>query len=161
MGALAAVLVLFGGSGLQSGSYGPLPGYALSVEGDKASRSQPIRPDDIVHLGVGSRAEITMRPTARAEGPVTVRCFLAQDGRVRDWDAPVEVAKTGAVHLEGERARLFPGVPAGRWEMIFVVGRPGALPSSPGAVEEALRRGGGTDAFRMLRGVVILEGEAP
>jgi hypothetical protein len=46
--------------------------------------------------------------------------------------------------------------------MIFAVGRPGTLPSGAGAVEAALRSGGGNDAaFRLLRGGVVLEGEAP
>jgi hypothetical protein len=74
----------------------------------------------------------------------------------------VQVASTGAVHLEGERGSLFAGIPAGRWEMVFAVGRPGTLPSSAGVLE-ALRRGdaGGRAASRLLRGVVILEGDPP
>jgi hypothetical protein len=161
VGSLAAVLLLLL---VVRPSHRPLPAYEITMGGAEQTSRDAARPSDgVLRFGPHARPEITLRPARDVEGPVAIRCFLAQDGQVRAWDPPAQIDATGAVRIEGDRERIFEGVPPGLWEVLILVGRAGDLPADARAVEIAMKRGDGGEkaAFRMLRRVVILGGEPP
>jgi len=139
----------------------PVPAYEIALlGGERTLRADPDpagAPSSVV-LGPGSSLEITLRPATAVRGPLEVRGFLIRGGQVRRWDVRADVSEEGAARIAGEREALFPGVPAGAWEITLVVGRPGTLPDG----DAALRGSEAQDArWRLFRRKVVLADSAP
>lgn len=102
-------------------------------------------------LRPGAQFDMEVAPAAPVSGAVGAHAFLVQDGTVRPWEPPIDVAKDGSVHIEGPVDRLFAGVPAGEWEVSLAVGRPETLPTAPVDVLRALGTDAGAAAWRLVR----------
>ncbi len=138
---LAAVLALLV---LLPSSPGPLPAYALHVEGGtRALRSDAPEPPSSGREGVrtlhtGDRLEAVLRPeTAVEDGSVEARAWWVPEGtgEARDLTGLLEVADSGAVRLTGTVGEDLKW-PAGRLDLWMAVGRPGRVPEPQGLVTE-------------------------
>jgi hypothetical protein len=151
LAAVAASAALF----FRSPGGSAIPTYQASIAGEQAQRSPFGDPDAARRLGPGSAIDLVLRPATPVSGPLAARGFVLQGGRVRAWDAPVVISEEGAVRIAGSYDALLGGIPSGPCELVFAVGRPGELPSSPEAIGAALRdpapRG-----FQLLRVPVVL-----
>lgn len=146
--AAAAALVLF----LRAGGPGPVPGYAAVVEGGRSDhRATPaaVAPGKAVTLGPEERLRVVLRPETEVPGPVTARAFIAGPTGLQPIDARVEQAPHGSLVVPEIGAAMLGGVPAGEYDLLFVVARPDAMP----AAAEVARAAGGDagGAFRILR----------
>lgn len=135
-----------------------LPGYAMEVGGgERLVRSGDEPPREIERFGAGSHLEITIHPAEPASGKVEARAFLVRDGRARALEAPIEIARGGAVRIVGATDVVFAGVAPGRWEIVVAVGRPGKLPDEATVV---VAEAPGKAPFRLLRREILLEAAA-
>jgi hypothetical protein len=133
------LIALLGGAVLASavalavnGCTAPLPEtaqLAMSISAEKTVRSDAPS-NELPHLGPGSTFTAQLRPSQAIEGKLEARAFLLRDERARPWSVPIELAPGGAARISGTKEALFPGVGAGRWEVVMIVGRPGKLPSA-------------------------------
>jgi hypothetical protein len=111
----------------------PVPAYEIALlGGEQTTRADPAPADprSAVLLGPGSSLEILLRPATPEQKPIAVRGFLIRDERARLWEIKPDVSPDGAVRIAGERERLFANMPAGSYEIVIAVGRPGALPNA-------------------------------
>jgi len=121
----------------------PVPAYEIALLGGEqntradpapadlfGSPAPPSRVPSAVLLGPGSSLEILLRPATPEQKPIAVRGFLLRDERARLWEIKPDVSPDGAVRIAGERETLFPNMPAGSYEIVIAVGRPGALPNA-------------------------------
>ncbi len=101
-----------------------------------------------------------LRPDTEVEGPLALRAFAASSSGVRPLAVEVETKPHGTLFVPEIRADMLgDGAASGACELVFVVGRPAALPSveelahrvAAGAVEP--REG----AFRVLRVRVLID----
>lgn len=115
-----------------SGSPGPLPGYELQLEGPQHQRGDPIPEGGLeVDPSKPGRVTITLRPREAVAGAVALRAFrFGPDGAGERWEPPARVAVTGAVQVTGLVSELF-AISPGPWTLVFVIGRPGELPTDP------------------------------
>jgi hypothetical protein len=137
--AATTVLSLAAGAALWfrlQGSGAPgIPAYTALVEGGRSDQrafpgpsSEPSgRPPS--RLSAGGRIDITLRPATTAAGDLTVRAFLVDARGARPWSAPVEPRPNGSFRVAGIERRMLPDPASGAVELVFVIGRPGALPS--------------------------------
>ncbi|MDC0747937.1 hypothetical protein [Polyangium mundeleinium] len=167
LAAAAAVALFVGLRGLPStddngpiallSSQDPVPAYELTLlGGERSTRTEPIpaEPRPTVRLGSGSSLEIVLRPATSDRKPITTGGFLIQDGRARVWEVQPEISPDGAIQITGDRQALFPNVPAGSYELVIAVGRPGALPDADAVVRGAA---GERDArVRQFRQSIVL-----
>jgi hypothetical protein len=109
-------------------------------------------------LAPGDRFELVLKPTAPIQGAVGARGFLLRPNEVRPWDPPFAVGVDGSVHLEGDVAAVFAGVPSGEWDVAVAVGRPELLPTAPRDILRALEPRGGPAGWRLLHERVRLGG---
>jgi hypothetical protein len=150
-----------------------VPSYELMVAGgERVERSTPdAAPSETRRLGPGSSLTLTLRPATSVEGAVAVRGALVPvsaagtlDRGARAWSPPVTITPDGVARVTGTKEALFPGVPAGTWEIILAVGRAEALPSGADALADAAAKAGepgSDDAVRVLRARVVLhDGDA-
>lgn len=155
--AAAAALVLF----LRGGPE-PVPGYGLVVEGGRsAQRATPAASageDKPVKLGAEERLRVVLRPDTAFEGTVAARAYLLGPRGLRPLDVPMEPGPHGTVVVPELRADMLGDGPAGTWQVLFVVGRPGALPAEAEVAGHAPKPG---DAFRVLRVLVTTGGDPP
>ncbi|MFT3770347.1 MAG: hypothetical protein QM820_33385 [Minicystis sp.] len=98
-------------------------------------------------------------PQGTIKGPLAVRgSLLVRDGQPRPWDAQANPpAADNVIVIAGPKKKLFPCVPAGEWDLLVAVGKPGApLPAA-----ELIRRAGKGSAgsYQVLQRRVVLEGE--
>lgn len=128
--AAALALVLLRGGGEPSLD---LPAYALVRGGDATSRSHaPSAPS--LRLRVDSPVDLVLAPATPVTGPVEVRLVASQAGTAR-WLVPdATVSADGAIRLRGTAAW---GLPAGRWQLAVLVGRPDRLPADLAAWQAA------------------------
>jgi hypothetical protein len=138
----------------------PLPAYALAFTGgDRATRSGEVHDDGPIELQPGSRMEIVLRPSTAVAGAVVVKAFLVQGGEAHAWAVPMDRSSDGAVRISGEAGPLL-GVPAGSWDLAFVVGRDGALIVDAAEVARAARGEAGAHPWQLLeRHVRLLDGK--
>ena len=129
--AAGAVLFLrFQGSGVET-----LPVYTAVVEGGRSDQRAFPGPSAAptgrapARLSAGGRVDITLRPATTAGGELTVRAFLVDSNNARPWNAPVEPRPNGSFRVAGIERRMLPEPIVGAAELVFVIGRPGALPS--------------------------------
>ena len=129
--AAGAVLFLrFQGSGVET-----LPVYTAVVEGGRSDQRAFPGPSAAptgrapARLSAGGRVDITLRPATTAGGELTVRAFLVDSNTARPWNAPVEPRPNGSFRVAGIERRMLPEPIVGAAELVFVIGRPGALPS--------------------------------
>lgn len=128
--AAAVVLVLRGGAGA------PLPGYELAfVGGDRAERSAP-DPTEQPRLSPASRVDVVLRPATATASGVDVRVLALAGATAKVVPAPFADAGQGVMRLLGPTRTVLPGLPAGEVELVFLIGKKGALPDDV----EALRR---------------------
>lgn len=147
-GAVLASAVAVGARGCTT----PLPEtaqLAMTIDAEKTVRGAAPS-NELPHLGPGSTFTVQLRPSQAIDGKLEARAFLVRDERARVWPVPIELAPGGAARISGTKEALFPGIGAGRWEVMVVVGRPGKLPS----VDEVARltpeeRRKGTKYFRV------------
>ncbi|HVK70865.1 MAG TPA: hypothetical protein VM694_40700 [Polyangium sp.] len=136
-------------------SQDPVPAYEFTLlGGERSTRTEPTEPSLTVRLGSGSSLEILLRPATSDRKPIAAGGFLIQDGRARVWEVQPEISLDGAIRITGDRQTLFPNVPAGSYEIVIAVGRPGALPDA-----DAVARGaaGERDArVRLFRQSIVL-----
>jgi hypothetical protein len=85
---------------------------------------------DSTELHAGGQFSLQLDPRGPLTGAVGARAFLTQGAQIRDWDPVFVVDKDGTIHVAGPVDKVFPGVPAGDWELDVVVGRPELLPRS-------------------------------
>jgi hypothetical protein len=139
-----------------------LPGYELSVSGgEQELRSLEKAPAETHRLGPGSRLSIVLRPATRVGGPLAVRALALPErgGAARVWDPPAEISPDGAARLQITRESLGE-FPPGPCELVFAIGRPGALPNGAPAMTEAARStvGSPRDSLRIVHVRLILDG---
>ncbi|MDI1476478.1 hypothetical protein [Polyangium sp. y55x31] len=140
LAAAAAVALLVGLPGRGPSNGDPLPAYELSLlGGEHSTRAEPAPTDPRppLRLGPGSSLEIVLRPASPDRKPIAAGGFLIQDGRARVWPIHPDISPDGAVRVAGERETLFPDLPAGSYEIVIAVGRPGALPDAGAVVRSA------------------------
>lgn len=81
-----------------------------------------------------SRLHIVLRPREPVEGAVAVVVFArSPDGRSAVLELEPRIAANGLVSIDVPMRDT--GLDEGDWELVFVVGRPGTLPSSWGEIE--------------------------
>lgn len=144
-GAIAGSAALFG-----RGGGAPLPGYTIAIEGGRSTATGAIA------IGPEDRLRVSLRPAGEVEGEVTARVYALGPGGILGVKAPVEAGPRGAVVVPELRAAMLGE--AGSVEVIFVVGRPGALPAEA-EIARRMAAGGGAEEgapYRMLRARVTL-----
>jgi hypothetical protein len=137
----------------------PLPAYALAVTGgDRATRSSEASAQDAIDLHAGSHLEIVLRPSTAVDGSIAVKAFLVQGDLARPWPVPMDRSSDGAVRVSGTAGALM-GVPAGSWDLVFVVGRDGMV-VDPAEVTRAVKGAAGAHPWQLLeRHVRLLDGD--
>jgi hypothetical protein len=151
MAAAAAIAVLLTRAPAPPGAGTALPTYALLVTGgDRTTRSGSAPDSAPIELHRGSRLEIVLRPATPASSAVVVSAFLVRGSEARAWTVPMERSTDGAVRIAGEAGALL-AVPAGTWDLAFVVGRDGAVTADPSEVARAAQGGGGAHAWQLLQ----------
>jgi hypothetical protein len=149
--ALAAVMVLYFATRSSPDAAPELPGYAVSVSGEKEMRGAADAPSSrlVLRGGPNARFEILARPAQAAPEHVAAYAFAVRGGDVASLDdAKVEVSKDGAVRVTGA-ARELEGASAVR----LVIGAPRAITTFDDAVERA--RGQKNDAHTRIVDVVV------
>jgi hypothetical protein len=138
-----------------------LPSFELSVSGgDVSSRGPDLRAAQPLRLPPGSRFELLLRPSTRVQGPLVAKTFAARGGEVRETGLGAQVSGGGATRIQGTADELS-GLAPGAWDLVVVVGRPGAVPLDAGALLALMRSGGPAERDgRLLRCPVVL-GSAP
>jgi hypothetical protein len=114
----AAVLVL-------SAPRGGEPPAPVAVAWSHARGSAADRPPVLATPDAAFAATIV--PEAGTKGPLVLRGGLLRgEGQVRPWAVRAEQApEDGTIVLAGPKKQLFPCVPAGAWDVLVAVGRPG------------------------------------
>jgi hypothetical protein len=142
-------------------SSAPLPGYSMELaEGERRVRGdEPLAKEAFITLGSGSSFEVLLRPSAPDGKPIAVRSFLIQDGHARLWQVEPDISSDGAVRIQGKRDTLFTNVPAGPWEIVIAVARPGDLPDADAVAHDAVRMGERVRLFRAR--VLLVDGVTP
>jgi len=141
----AALWLRLQGSGVEG-----IPAYTAQVEGGRSDQRafpgpsaepsghapahSPARPP--ARLPEGGRIDIVLRPATTATGDLRVYAFLADARGVRPWRAPVEPKPNGSFRVAGIERPMLPEPSGAAVELVFVIGRPEALPSE----EEMARR---------------------
>jgi hypothetical protein len=127
--ALAASVGLFFRSRASHDGSSLLPSYELaSVSGEQTWRGES-EPTTEHRVARGDRMRLVVRPSTATEGALEARVFVKRGTDVRAWPSAVEVSRAGAVRIVAAAASL-PADTTGAWEMLVVVGRPGAMPTS-------------------------------
>jgi hypothetical protein len=159
LAAAAAVVILLTRAAPPPGADAALPTYALVVMGgDQTTRSGAAPDSAPIELHRGSRLEIVLRPATPVSSPVVVSAFLVRGGEAHAWSVPMDRSTDGAVRIAGE-ARTLLAVPAGSWDLAFVVGGDGAATADPSEVARATQGNGGTHAWQLLqRRIELLDG---
>jgi hypothetical protein len=147
--AAAAALILFLRHPVGEQASAPLPAYALAFTGgDRTTRSAPANDDGPVELHADSRIDIVLRPSTAAPGPVLVQAFLLQGSEVHPWPVPMQRSPEGAVRISGDAGSLL-GVPAGSWDLVFIVSRD-PITIEPGELARAARGEGSPHPWQLL-----------
>lgn len=130
----------------------PLPAYDLSVRGGlKQTRGlEEPTPQRLLRLAPSSELDLTLRPATRVEGPLALRTFFVQQGKVQPWAAPVEIAPTGALRVHGAAGKLLPGL-EGVVELRLVVGRAEVLGEGSDLQAKAMAPSGSGPGWQTLR----------
>ncbi|XYH99757.1 hypothetical protein ACMHYB_08330 [Sorangium sp. So ce1128] len=133
----------------------PLPEYTIATTLEDGPQQGDRDPGAPRHVGRGARLTIALAPGARVPVPVDVEVFLVQGGQARPWPVAIELDGSGGARVSGTREALFKDVAAGAWEVVFVIGEPGSLPSHAEALpeEHAVQLAGG----RLLRQRLFLD----
>lgn len=100
----------------------------------------------------------TIVPQGGTTGPLVVRGgLLRREGRARAWTVRADQAPDdGTIVIAGPKKALFPCVPAGEWEVLVAVGRPGPAPSEADMIRLAEKPAAGS--LQILKKRVVLEG---
>lgn len=119
------------------------------------SASAPQEPD----LRPGDRFILTLEPVGQLTGAITGRGFLLRGDEVRPIEPEFLVDRDGTIHVAGDVAKMFAGVPPGEWDVALAIGRPETLPTSPRDVLRARDADGGppSAAWWLVRQRVRLE----
>lgn len=75
-----------------------------------------------------SRMDVALSPVGEIKGPVALRGVALINpgtGRAYPWHVDLVPTRNNEIFLSGKRIELFPGVPAGEWDVYIAVGRPG------------------------------------
>lgn len=112
----------------------PLPGVAAKRGSDAAGELPRYLPS--------STLKLTLRPIAAVEGPIEVVGFArGVDGRVYDLEFLQHPDEKGVVEIMANVRDA--GLEEGEWELMFVVGRPSALPRTWEEAQQAQASGSG------------------
>jgi hypothetical protein len=133
----------------------PLPAYRLEIEGGL----RPLRgdtgpePDVPTYRGDSTFAWI-MRPQLASEGEVEAWVLAQGEGGARSLptEGRLELDEGGSARLSGKISSL--GLAPGAWTIVFVVGRPSALPREP---KDVLGRDGGKGWVALRQDILIEE----
>lgn len=71
--------------------------------------------------------ELWLRPVDGVDGPVAVEAYARRPGELHRLSLTPSVMGNGVIHVVTTVRAL--GIPLGEWELVFVVGRAGALPA--------------------------------
>ncbi|MEP7126194.1 MAG: hypothetical protein ABJE95_35000 [Byssovorax sp.] len=134
-----------------------VPEYEASIVGEQTQRSGAPGVG-VPQIGPGSQLDLVLRPEVAVDGPIALRSFIFRGGSVRSWEANAVIAEGGSLRIVGAYEALFGDTPKGSCELVFVVGRPSALPSDPEAVAAALREpvGSHRTTWQLVRVPVLL-----
>lgn len=129
--------------------------YSISVDSVRSQRWT--RGEDPI-LGVrwSEKFSLLLRPGAPVQLPVTLRVFRGRDGSLQRWGAPFVPLNDGGFLLNTRPADL-PELGRGPWELVFLIGRPGALPANPFVLPD----GPGGVGWQVLRLQLSVEGDPP
>ncbi|MEO7331480.1 MAG: hypothetical protein ABI193_23090 [Minicystis sp.] len=105
----------------------PTAQWVMTIEAEQSQRGSAL-PGELPHLGPSSTFTAVLHPEVRVEVPLAAQAYLLRDGRPRAWEVPIELGSDGAARITGTKEALFPGIRAGRWEVLVIVGLPGTLP---------------------------------
>jgi hypothetical protein len=113
----------------------PLAGYVAFVEEGRSQERAHVAPGDVpsiapVSLRGDARVHVTLRPETAVQGALAVRSFLVVDGDARAWEVPVEIGPNGTLRSAALSRATFSAAADGAYDLVFVVGRPEALPSN-------------------------------
>jgi len=162
--AVAAALVLWYSLSTRPGSpeIASIPPYGIAISGEiQGSRSEPGVPAETPRFGPGSRPVITLRPATPTTGPIAVRGFLIGEDQIREWNVNAEISENGSFRITGDMGALFQGVPAGRWKLVFAVGRAETLPTDIRAMADAMANDPHERRWQLLAQEVILVENPP
>jgi hypothetical protein len=141
-GVASAIVALAAGIALvvTHGSSGdPLPAYVLVGSGTSTERGPSEREPRscVVRASAIGSFEIVARPDESVHGEVVARAYLVRDRQLVVAAFVPEVSSQGAVRLLGATSAL-----VGASEVVFVVGRPGAIPPADTLASHALPASG-------------------
>ncbi len=123
----------------------PIASYVAFVEEGRSPERAYVTPTDVpstapVLLQGDARVHVTLRPATAVQGPLAVRSFLVVDSDARAWEVPVEIGPNGTLRSAGLRRATFSGAADGAYDLVFVVGRPEALPPDAALRERIARQ---------------------
>jgi hypothetical protein len=121
----------------------PLPSYDVSAtggikelrSGESAALERSGGVARIERIAPQMELVVVGRPDTAVEGPVSARTFLIQGDRVREAQARVQTAPSGAVEIRVRPADAGVNGP-GRWMVRVLIGRPQSVEDA--ALEDAL-----------------------
>jgi hypothetical protein len=114
----------------------PLAAYDLEIEADRQVMGSPSPNPKIVKLAPESMLHVRLTPEVDVADKVEYSAYLWRDAAL--IPLPIELACSPSGKLEGKkRASDLPGISDGAWTVVFVLARPGLLPSAT-QVKEAL-----------------------
>jgi tetratricopeptide (TPR) repeat protein len=107
-----------------------LPDYTgMEFHGSQSAQRSPQGTVAVPLFARGGEVEIRIRPATDVKGDVDAAVFLLRDGKAQRLTAPITKAEGGALRIAGTFEEVFGSVPAGKWELVIAVGRPGLLPN--------------------------------
>jgi hypothetical protein len=139
------------------GSDEPLPEYAQLVRGDERQMApSPAPADGPVHVRGDSLLHVELRPATAVKGEVETRVYVKQGAEVSPSAGRFERSGPGVLRLKLP-VRELPERREGMLTLLFVIGRPGKLPSLE-AVKRALSAGASRgDHWLLLQSQILVE----
>lgn len=132
--------------------------YALDPFTGDATWRGPSHTAPLPAYSRASNLHLVLRPTDPVAGPVTLAAFARSSaGQRQRIELQPRIASNGLISVDLPIRDT--GLHAGEWELVLVVGRPHALPSSWEELERAERAAQAGDApvYEVLRTVIRVE----
>jgi len=128
-----------------------LPSYLAELEGAiQTFRSPDADPGGVPAFAVGGRFRLLLRPEREVATDPDFTFFLAgAGGELRPWDVGYRMSPDGSIEIEGTLGDDLEISPD-RFTLVFLYGRPGALPE-PATLAELDELEAGADEWRTVR----------
>lgn len=133
---------------------GPLPDYMATLEGDSTEMAPPTSVGT-PHVKSDSLFKAVLQPAADLKGEIEIRVYVRQGEELLPATR-FERQGQGVLRLKLQ-VRDLPGSREGKQEMVFVIARPGKLPSDAtlkNALRSSVLRG---DTWQLLQRPILVE----